>query len=172
MKKWLAIIVGTLLAIILVVAGIGALLPADHVATRSVQISAPPSDVWAVVADFEHQATWRDDVERVERVAAADGRELWREHYEGGDALTFETRTAEPPSRLVRAIADPDAPFSGTWEYTIEPAAPGSRVTIVERGTVPNPIFRFMSRFVFGHTSGMDTYLSALSRRFGGSAGA
>jgi len=168
MRKWLAIIFGTLLAIVLVVAGVGALLPADHVATRSSEVHGVPSEVWAVIADFERQPTWRDEVERVERVESSGTGERWREHYEGGDALTFETRTSEPPSRLVRAIADPDAPFSGTWEFTIEPAQSGSRVTIVERGTVPNPIFRFMSRFVFGHTSGLDMYLEGLARRFDG----
>lgn len=168
MRKWLAIIVGTLLAIVLVVAGVGALLPADHTATRSAEVRALPSEVWAVIADFERQPAWRGDVERVERVEGGEGGERWREHYDGGDALTFETRTSEPPSRLVRAIADPDAPFSGTWEITIEPAQSGSRVTVVERGTVPNPIFRFMSRFVFGHTAGLEMYLAALARRFGG----
>jgi len=31
---------------------------------------------------------------------------------------------------------------------------------------VPNVLFRFMSRFVFGHTATMDTYLQALGRKF------
>ena len=48
------------------------------------------------------------------------------------------------------------------------PTAPdASRVTITERGWVSNPIFRFVSRFVMGHTSTLDAYLRALGKHFG-----
>ncbi|HMA23731.1 MAG TPA: hypothetical protein VKP00_07045, partial [Gemmatimonadaceae bacterium] len=42
-----------------------------------------------------------------------------------------------------------------------------SRVTIVERGSVYNPLFRFVSRFFMGHTATIDAYLRALGKRFG-----
>ena len=41
----------------------------------------------------------------------------------------------------------------------------GTRVSITERGEVYNPIFRFLSRFVFGHTGTMETYLRDLARK-------
>jgi hypothetical protein len=40
-------------------------------------------------------------------------------------------------------------------------------VRITEDGEVYNPIFRFMSRFVFGHTHTMDAYLRALGKATG-----
>jgi hypothetical protein len=40
-------------------------------------------------------------------------------------------------------------------------------LTIVERGKVRNPIFRFLSRFVFGHTATIESYLSSLAKSFG-----
>ena len=43
----------------------------------------------------------------------------------------------------------------------------GTRVTIREDGEVSNVLFRFMSRYVFGHTATMDSYLTALAKRFG-----
>ena len=43
----------------------------------------------------------------------------------------------------------------------------GARVTITEDGEVSNAIFRFMSRYVFGHTATLDAYLISLARRFG-----
>ncbi len=43
----------------------------------------------------------------------------------------------------------------------------GTRLTITENGEVYNPIFRFMSRFVFGHTATMDQFLSDLKKRVG-----
>ena len=39
----------------------------------------------------------------------------------------------------------------------------GSDLTITEDGEVHNVIFRFMSRFVFGHTATMDTFLNHLN---------
>jgi hypothetical protein len=73
----------------------------------------------------------------------------------------------EPPSLLVSRIADPSLPFGGTWTYRIQPAAGGSAVTITEDGEVYNPFFRFMSRFVFGHTATLDEFLKNLQSRAG-----
>jgi hypothetical protein len=52
----------------------------------------------------------------------------------------------------------------------LEVAAYGSsetRVTITERGWVSNPLFRFVSRFIMGQTSSMETYLRSLGKHFG-----
>ena len=42
-----------------------------------------------------------------------------------------------------------------------------SGVTITERGSVRNPLFRFVSRFIMGHTASIDLYLRALGEHFG-----
>jgi hypothetical protein len=39
-------------------------------------------------------------------------------------------------------------------------------VKITEKGEVSNVLFRFMSRYVFGHTSTIDSYLTALAKKF------
>ena len=90
----------------------------------------------------------------------------WREHTRQ-DAITFERINAEQPTRLVTRIADETLPFGGTWTWTLSPDPGGTRVTITERGYVTNPIFRFMSRFVFGHHATQSDFLRALGRRFG-----
>jgi len=43
----------------------------------------------------------------------------------------------------------------------------GSRVRITEHGEVYNPVFRFVSRFIMGHSSTASAYLKALGARFG-----
>jgi hypothetical protein len=43
----------------------------------------------------------------------------------------------------------------------------GTRVTITERGFVTNPIYRVMSRFVFGYHGAQEDFLRALGRWFG-----
>ena len=69
----------------------------------------------------------------------------------------------EPPSLLVTRVVE-GQPFGGTWTYRIAPAPGGSQLTITEDGEVYNVVFRFMSRFVFGHYATMDAYLANLKR--------
>lgn len=71
------------------------------------------------------------------------------------------------PQKLVTRIANPKLPFGGTWTFEIAPAAEGATLRITERGYVTNPFFRFMSRFVFRHTSTMEIYLKSLAKKFG-----
>ena len=40
-------------------------------------------------------------------------------------------------------------------------------MTVTEQGWVANPLFRFLSRVVFGHYGTLDSYLTALGKRFG-----
>ena len=57
--------------------------------------------------------------------------------------------------------------FSGQWTYSFAPENGGTRVTIREDGEVSNVIFRFMSRYVFGQTATIDSYLTSLAKHFG-----
>jgi hypothetical protein len=72
-----------------------------------------------------------------------------------------------PPRKLVSRIADPKLPFGGTWTFEITPTAEGSTLRITENGFVTNPVFRFLSRFVFGHTGTIESYLKSLAKKFG-----
>jgi uncharacterized protein YndB with AHSA1/START domain len=168
--KWMLIIAGGLAAIAAIVVMVGAALPRDHVAAMSARIPAAPDSVWTALTTPMEFPSWRADVRRVEMLSPASTGPSWREHGSNG-AITYVVDVADPPRRLVGRIADQDLPFGGSWEYRIEPDGDGaSRVTIVERGSVYNPVFRFVSRFVMGHTRTIDTYLRALAKRFGGSA--
>jgi hypothetical protein len=48
--------------------------------------------------------------------------------------------------------------------------AKGCHLNITERGEIYNPIFRFVSRFVLGHTATLDAYLQNVARKFGSTA--
>ena len=61
-------------------------------------------------------------------------------------------------------IADPELPFGGTWTYELKPEGTGTRLVITERGEVYNPIFRFMSRFVFSRTATMEKMVADLEK--------
>jgi uncharacterized protein YndB with AHSA1/START domain len=162
------VIVGGLVLLVAVVAVIGMMLPQNHVAARMVRVRHTPEQVFAIISDVEKVPTWRSEVTRVEILPLDDGRVMFREH--GSDAVTYRVEASEPPRRRVVRIADANLPYGGTWTYELTPAAdsaPLTQITITERGEVYNPIFRFMSRFVFSHHATIDAYLTALGKRLG-----
>jgi hypothetical protein len=57
--------------------------------------------------------------------------------------------------------------FGGTWTYELASDGTGTRISVTEAGWISNPIFRFMSRFLFGYYGSLDKYLKALGSRFG-----
>jgi len=166
--KWALIVVGVVAALVLIVVVVGMMLPRDHVAARSARIAATPDTVWVALTDPARFPSWRPDVKSVEVLAPTATGPSWREHSSDG-AITYVVDTAQAPQRLVVHIADRNLPFGGRWEYRIASDGPSaSRVTIIEHGSVYNPVYRFVSRFIMGHTATIDAYLRALAKRFGG----
>ena len=165
--KWVLVVGGVIVALVVVVVLIGAMLPRDHVASVSATIAAPPNAVWSAIVQPEAFPTWRGDVRKVEMLTSTANGPSWREYTRNG-TLTMGIEQSEPPRRVVTRILDQNLPYGGVWEYAIAPdGANGSQVTITERGWVSNPLFRFVSRFVMGQTSTMETYLRALGKHFG-----
>jgi uncharacterized protein YndB with AHSA1/START domain len=164
---WIAIgIVGGIIGLIVLVAIVGALLPARHICSRRVTLKQPPQTIWDTLVDVDNFPAWRKDVTKVERLADHDGHPVHREHC-GGMIITMEQMEAIPAKRLVGRISDKSLPFGGGWTYELQPLDGGTRLTITETGIVRNPIFRFVSRFVMGHSATLDKYLTFLGQKFG-----
>lgn len=158
---WPLVGLAAVFALLLIMYVVGATLPTAHTATVSEPIDAPPDTVWALISDVDRYPEWRPDVERVTRLEDRDGRPVWRESLSTGP-ITFETVSRDSAERLVVRIADEELPFGGTWSYEIAPDDGGTRLTITEDGEVHGPLFRFMSRFIFGHDSTIRAYLDAV----------
>jgi hypothetical protein len=169
MKRWLLGILGLLVLLILVVVVIGALLPEQHVASRTLKTKQPPQAIWDAINDHANEPSWRTDVVSVQSLGERGGKPVWQEKYKDGNQLSLMTIESQPPTRMVRELVDLDGPFSGRWEIDIQPLPQdaGSTVKVTEVGKVSNPIFRFISRFVIGHTTQMEKYLSNLAGKFG-----
>jgi len=133
--RWIVYVVGAIVLVGIVVTAIGAMLPKAHSASRTARIAMPPEALHALI---------------LKRI---------------GEPQEYPLRVErnEPPSLVVTRIVGERLPFGGTWTYRIAPATGGSELTITEDGEVYNPIFRFMSRFVFGHYGTMDAFLKTLS---------
>ena len=162
MKKVLLFTILGLLTVVAVVTAIGYALPQGHVASREATFTAPASVVFAAVSDVASYPEWRTDVSKID-VLQSDPLQ-WREHS-GGDAVTFEVMESKRDQRFQVRIADAGLPFGGTWTYEFMPEGNGTRLRITEHGEVYNPVFRFVSRFVMGHTATIDRYLADLGRR-------
>jgi len=167
MKKWLLVVLGVLVTLVAVVAGIGALLPREHVATLSARFQQPPEKIWQAISDYPSFTSWRPGLKSVEALPEKNGWPQWKETWSDGTVMPLEMMEFVPPQRMVTRIADPALPFGGTWTYELKPDGAGCTLTITENGYVNPALFRFMSRFIFGHTSTIDDYLRALAKKFG-----
>jgi Polyketide cyclase / dehydrase and lipid transport len=162
--KVLLILVAGLVLLILGVAVVGVWLPKRHVVSRSASYRVTPEQLFSLIAGAQ---TWRPDVTKWETVSADGGRELTRETTGDGETITYEVLDRVPPVSLKRRIATENLPYAGTWSYALQSTGENTVLRITEDGQVYNPMFRFMSRFVFGQTRTMDTYLRALAKATG-----
>lgn len=166
--KWAGFAVLCLILLVGIVALIGFALPQGHVASGNVTLHRPIAEVWTTITRVEDFPAWRRSVSTVEVLGRNPLR--WREDGSDGP-LTFEAIEVHEPTRLVTEIADKTLPFGGRWVFDLKPVPAGSgspertELTITEHGEVYNPIFRFVSRFIMGHTSTIDAYLSDLQKR-------
>lgn len=167
MKRWILIVAGVLVALILVVLVAGALLPEEHRASRTLQTKQSPQTIWDTINDHAAESLWRSDVVTVQRLGDQNGHPVWQENYKDGNKVALMTTEWKPPTRMVRELTNLEGPFSGRWEIDIQPTPTGSDVTITEIGKVSNPFFRFVSKYVIGHTKFMERYLTGMAGKFG-----
>lgn len=160
------ILLAVVVALVLVVLLIGAALPRQHAASRHVILHRPSGEVYETVRNFAAAPRWRPDLERVEMISTDDHQVRFREHGKQG-AVTYDLIEDRPNEKIVTRIADQDLGYSGSWTYTFQAISDGTRVEITEAGDVSNILFRFVSRFVFGHTGTIEKYLVALGKKFG-----
>jgi len=166
--KWVLIVIGGLAGLVGLMALIGAFVSRDHRATSAISLRQSPDSVWKVVRDLGGITAWFPAMQQSERLPDRDGHEVWHQKMSGFDVPIIVLESSSP-RKLVTQI-DPTAggAFGGTWTYelTSEPSG-GTRVSVTETGWIGNPVFRFMSRFLFGYYGSLDGYLHALGKRFG-----
>ena|SRR5581483_1017857 len=138
--KWLWIVpLGLAVAFAAMIAW-GGMLPVAHTATRQARFRKPVETLWSAVT---REKTFRED------------------------NVNYEVTESLPPHRLTTRIADKNLPYGGSWTYEISPADGGSILRITENGEVYNPFFRFVSKYIMGHTATIDGRLKALAKQFG-----
>jgi len=135
--KWMLIGLALIGGVVVIAAVAGALMPREHVASRTLRVRRAPAEVWPVITSL----------------AAAS-------------SIPVDVLEQYPPHRLVSRVKETERNFGGTWTIVIAPVPDGSTLTITEDGWVANPIFRFMSRAVIGHHATMDGLLKQVAKTF------
>ncbi len=146
--------------VILAVVITGTLLPEKHEASVSRDFQSNRDEVWKVLSDFAHWPEWRTDLKEIRL-----GSNTFTEVSASGEAVEYRIEEFTTPERMVTRIITTDLPYGGAWTYELVATDTGCRLTITEEGEVYNPVFRFMSRFVFGHEATMRQYLDDLAKR-------
>jgi uncharacterized protein YndB with AHSA1/START domain len=167
MSRWLVYGLGAVVVLVALVVAIGYALPRGHRVSRTITINAPASDVFGAITNFARYPEWRSDVQRIEILPDDGHGPGFREIGDNG-AIAYRVETREPYTRVVTRIADPKLAFGGSWTYDLRPNGAGTDLTITEDGEVYNPVFRFMSRFVFSQSAGIERYQANLKRMMGG----
>src|SRR5580692_6199261 len=109
--KWVWIAVAVSILVMAAVAVIGAMLPKNHLVSRSSRFRQPPQAIWDAITGLPD---WRLDIRSLEKLPPRDGHRSWKETDKHGQAIIYESVEEAPPHRLVTRIADPKLPFGGT----------------------------------------------------------
>lgn len=165
----LVLLVGAGIVALLVIAAVVALLvgsrlPLEHTATVSRDIAWPVRRVAEVVRNVVDQPRWRTGVARIEILEQSDRVTRYVEHGSNG-AIPFVFREVRNSAEFRSTIDTDQLPFGGEWTITLDPLdASHTRITIREDGVVRSALFRFVSRYIMGHTRTIETYLEDLAR--------
>jgi uncharacterized protein YndB with AHSA1/START domain len=159
--KFLLLMLVIAAAVIFVV---GYRLPEAHEASAERRYAYPVDRVYQAIATPAQYPRWRTGVQRVDLLPDSAGLKRFRE-IALGDEVTYVVEEASPNQYYVTRIADKDLPYGGTWTFELTSQGPSTTLRITENGEVYNPIFRFISKYVMGHSRGIERYLSDLEKR-------
>lgn len=165
--KWVLIALGVLVGLVALMALMGAFVPREHRATSTITLRQPIDSVWLVVRDLGGVPSWWPEIKESVRQPDRNGREIWRQKMSGFDVPLIVIDAAAPTKLVTQIDTSAGGAFGGTWSYDLVPESGGTRISVTEAGWIGNPIFRFLSRFIFGYYGSLDGYLTALGKKFG-----
>ncbi len=148
----------------------GTTLPSRLDFSRSVEISRPPVEVFAALAEIEAMPAWSSRLVAVERLEDQGAHPVWRQTFAAKRTARLMVRERVPPSRLVFAIVDEAGPYRGDWILLVDPIPGGCRVTLTEQARLGNAVSRFLAHFASGKTRFAEDHLRDLARHLGSEA--
>ncbi len=151
MVKWIAIVVGTLVAVFFVGA---ALMPSSYKVERTTTIYAPAAKIYALIADPKAWTRWTVWNEREPNMKMAFKGEPSgqgaRWEWEGKDGKgNMEFTRAEPGKAIHYALGFPEMGMSSRGALTLTPAGNATQISWTNEGDVgKNPMMRWFVPFM------------------------
>jgi uncharacterized protein YndB with AHSA1/START domain len=130
---------------------------------RTVELAHPPEKVWAALTTAEGLGSWFGDAAEIDLRPGGAGSMRWTAE---GFAVRMRVERVEPPTVFgytwdIYGLPEED-PRRTYVEFTLEPVASGTRLTVVESGfaQLPDEIYR---KAFDGNTEGWGKELGELA---------
>ena len=129
---------------------------------RTIEVAHPPARVWAALTTAEGLGTWFGDSATIDLRPGGEAKLTWS----SGDAASLRIERVEPPTAFgftwgINGLPDDD-PRHTYVEFTLEPTADGTRLTVVESGFAQLPDDAYHKAFD-GNTEGWASELGELA---------
>jgi uncharacterized protein YndB with AHSA1/START domain len=176
MSTVLAWSAGLLGAAAVVLLGLIALTPRDHVVDIvAMYPKSSPDSVWRLLTDHAAEPAWLKAFSTVTREADNRGRPVWTHRTpDGRFAFTVLTIHAVPGRYyeriLLRENQPRSQPWDGRWVYTLEPAGSGTRVHLIEHGWTGGLKFFLQQRLMASPSDFPRFYLTQIGVALGNPA--
>lgn len=158
---------GFLVILCLSIYGIGSVLPVEHSSSLERVFKTSPRTIYSMIRDFKQYPAWRPNLKNIEEISSTS----WKETDSHKEIMTYSFIRDQKDVLIESKIMDEDKPFGGSWTFELASVEGGTKLKITENGKVFSPVFRFFSKFVFGHTATIDTYLDYMEKELQRRAG-
>lgn len=168
-------VLGIIAAIAALTILIGVVMPVRYEGQTIVEFDRSNHDVWEALQDVEAHPMTGKMMKQLEVLPATDGRPAWKEDMGRGEVITVTTTAYEPPRHMVREMVSASMEMNSRWDYVVEPAGDGTRVTLsgvtdIESGSWRAPIFRVLMVVGGGVKKGLDIQLNMVATTLGTTA--
>ncbi len=149
---WFKRVIGAIVALVVILAVVGFLLPASYTVERSIVVQAPPERIYPLVAApraWQRWSVWtqRDPAMKIVYTGPDSGAGAgwsWDSKTEGQGRMTFTK--ADPATGLGYDLYFPDVDATSHGEMRFSPEAGGTRITWTNLGDMGrNPLMHYMA---------------------------
>lgn len=158
--------------LVVAVVVVGLLMPERYEGRSQVGYATTTEEVWSALLDYDRHPMTGKMKKRVEARPADQSLPVWTADMGRGELVTVKTLEAERPRHIVREMTSKTVPMTSRWEYTLEPAGEGCRLTIdgetsIRSGTWHVPLFRVMMVLGGGVKKGLDIQMDMVADTLG-----
>lgn len=157
------------LGLFLVPLVVGSLLPERFTGRTKVFLPRSQVDVWTALADFSSHPMTGQMMKAVANIEDHEGAPTWTEDMGRGEVIRVRTVESDEPRSMTRNMESTKLPMTSRWMYLLESVEGGCNVsiegeTIIRRGPILVPIFKFMMLVGGGVKKGLDIQLDMVAK--------